>query len=112
MKTIETLEQVPQALNQICLRLAQIERAISTNEHQETESPGEDLLNVDEAATFLSLTKSSIYRKVSRKEIPYMKEKNSKRVYFSKQALIEQLKGNSFSPTSQRARGYKKRVIK
>lgn len=55
-----------------------------------TEQP-EKLLNVQEAAQFLSLTVPTIYSKVSRKELPVMKR--SKRLYFSSKELIAYLKG-------------------
>ena len=50
----------------------------------------ENFLTVNEAARFLSLSKFTIYSKVSKGEIPFMKR--SKRLYFSKIALIEYIK--------------------
>lgn len=52
----------------------------------ESENP-EQLLTIQEAASLLHLTVPTIYSKVSRKELPVMKR--SKRLYFSKQSLIE-----------------------
>lgn len=50
----------------------------------------DDLLSVEEAAEFLDLAKPTIYSKVSRGELPYLK--NGNRVYFSKAKLISHLK--------------------
>ena len=53
-------------------------------------SETEKLLTVQEAADFLSLTKATIYSKVSRGELPFMKR--SKRLYFSSTELLEYIK--------------------
>lgn len=50
----------------------------------------EQLLTIQEAAAFLSLTVPTMYSKVSRREIPCMKR--SKRLYFSRIELLEYLK--------------------
>ena len=48
------------------------------------------LLNIEEAAEYLDLAKSTVYSKISRGELPSMKR--SKRVYFSKNELTNYLK--------------------
>ena len=50
----------------------------------------EQLLSIDEVAELLHLAKSTIYSKVSKNELPYMKR--GKRLYFSKTDLMEYLK--------------------
>ena len=50
----------------------------------------EQLLNIQEAAEFLSLTVPTMYSKVSKGELPVMKR--SKRLYFSRTELLEYLK--------------------
>ena len=50
----------------------------------------EQLLTVQEAADFLSLTVPTIYTKVSKGELPVMKR--GKRLYFSSTELMEYLK--------------------
>lgn len=49
-----------------------------------------ELLNVEQAAALLKLAVPTIYGKVCRKEIPF--NKKGKRLYFSKQELIEWIK--------------------
>lgn len=50
----------------------------------------ENLLTVSEAADLLSLTPQTIYSKVSKREIPFMKR--GKRLYFSRTDLLEYIK--------------------
>ena len=50
----------------------------------------EDLLTVQEAANFLSLVKPTIYSKVNKRELPFMKR--GKRLYFSQSELLEYIK--------------------
>jgi excisionase family DNA binding protein len=59
------------------------------NEQPPTAQP-EQLLTIQEAAEFLSLTVPTMYSKVSKGELPVMKR--SKRLYFSRTELLEYLK--------------------
>lgn len=47
----------------------------------------ERLLSVDEAAAFLGMTKSSIYKLTSKKELPYHKPGGCYRVFFDRRDL-------------------------
>lgn len=53
--------------------------------------PKEEIYTIQEAAEFLGLTINTLYRKVSKREIPSMKRGN--RLYFSNKELLEYLKG-------------------
>jgi len=66
---------------------ANIIKAIQNN--NSTEQP-EQLLTIQEAAEFLSLTVPTMYSKVSKGELPVMKR--SKRLYFSRTELLEYIK--------------------
>jgi excisionase family DNA binding protein len=75
-------------------RLSSIENLILDLKHspktvEATQQP-EQLLTIQEAAEFLSLTVPTMYSKVSRGELPVMKR--SKRLYFSRTELLEYLK--------------------
>ena len=59
------------------------------NEQPPTDQP-EQLLTIQEAAEFLSLTVPTMYSKVSKGELPVMKR--SKRLYFSRTELLDYLK--------------------
>ncbi len=67
---------------------ANILKAVQNN-NPTTEQP-EQLLTIQEAAEFLSLTVPTMYSKVSKGELPVMK--GSKRLYFSRTELLEYLK--------------------
>ena len=75
-------------------RLSSIENLILDLKHQPikvkpTDQP-EQLLTIQAAAEFLSLTVPTMYSKVSKGELPVMKR--SKRLYFSRTELLEYLK--------------------
>ena len=59
------------------------------NEQPTTDHP-EQLLSIQQAAEFLSLSVPTLYSKVSRGELPVMKR--SKRLYFSRTELMEYIK--------------------
>jgi excisionase family DNA binding protein len=62
----------------------------TTPQTVEPTEPTEQLLTIQEAAEFLSLTVPTMYSKVSKGELPVMKR--SKRLYFSRTELLEYLK--------------------
>lgn len=80
------------------------------NNKQESKAPTnqpEQLLTIQEAAEFLSLTVSTMYSKVSKGELPVMKR--SKRLYFSRTELLEYLKDGrkkSNAEIEQEAKAY------
>jgi len=75
-------------------RLSNIENLLLDLTHQpnqdEPTTQTERLLTIQEAADFLNLTVPTIYSKVSKNEIPFMKR--SKRLYFSSIQLMEYVK--------------------
>lgn len=67
----------------------------------------EQLLTIQEAAQFLNLSVPTIYSKVSKRELPYMKR--SKRLYFSNVELVKYLKEGkrkSYKEVEQQAETY------
>ena len=79
------------------IRLTELEALICSSiekvlaKQQPRERGGNDsFLTVQEAADFLNLTTPTIYSKVSRGELPFMKR--SKRLYFSKEELLNYVK--------------------
>ena len=81
---------------QIEARLSNIEALLLDIKHQpkeqasSTQQENEELLTVEEAATFLRLSIPTIYGMISKGKIPVMKR--SKRCYFSKVELLQYLK--------------------
>ena len=89
------------------------------NNKQESKAPTnqtEQLLTIQEAAEFLSLTVPTMYSKVSKGELPVMKR--SKRLYFSRTELLDYLKEGrkkSNAEIEQEAKAYlsnKKKALK
>ena len=80
------------------------------NNKQESKAPTnqtEQLLTIQEAAEFLSLTVPTMYSKVSKGELPVMKR--SKRLYFSRTELMEYVKAGrkkSNAEIEQEAKAY------
>lgn len=87
-----TFEKLPFAINQVLRKIEKIERILSDQENN-PKTKLKDLLNIDEASEMLSLSKATLYSKVSRNEIPFMKR--SKRLYFSREELTNYLKQGS-----------------
>jgi len=80
-------------------RLTSIENLlaeISSNKKENTNTKREEeFLVIKEAADFLSLKVSTLYHKVHKREIPFMKKGN--RLYFSKIELLEYVKKGRIS---------------
>ena len=92
-------------------RLSTIEDLILDLKHQPTKveptDQPEQLLTIQQAAEFLSLTVPTMYSKVSKREIPCMKR--SKRLYFARTELLEYLKDGrkkSNAEIEQEAKAY------
>ena len=84
---------------------ANILKAVQNN-NPTTDQP-EQLLTIQEAAEFLSLTVPTLYSKCSKNELPYMKR--SKRLYFSRTELLEYIKDGrkkSNAEIEQEAKAY------
>jgi excisionase family DNA binding protein len=92
-----TYNSLPEAVTHLSERLENIERLLT--EQKEHPKGQDDLLTIDQAAEFLTLTKPTLYSKVSRRELPYMKR--GKRLYFSKDELMAYLKEGRQGTTSE-----------
>lgn len=80
---VEDLQSLIMDCVNVCLKHNTSSKTNSLNQN-------EQLLTVEDAAKFLSLTVPTIYSKVSRGELPFMKR--SKRLYFSKEELLKYVK--------------------
>ena len=54
----------------------------------------EEVIPLNEAAEFLKVSKSCLYKKTSQKQIPYYKPPGCKKIYFRKTELEEWLLSN------------------
>jgi excisionase family DNA binding protein len=85
-----SFENLPNAVFQLNEKLDRIEKMLLHTKSNTSNGETDDLLTIDEASKFLHLSKATLYSKVSKGELPYMKR--SKRLYFSKAELTEYLK--------------------
>ena len=86
MQTVSITEISPSELENLILRV--LSRVINQNSLERSDQVKE-LLNIEEACELLSIKKPTLYQKVSRREIPFLKR--SKRLYFKREDLIEYL---------------------
>jgi len=89
-----TFDNLPTQVSQINDRLDKIEKLLKQQNNNKPESNEDDLLTVKEAAQFLHLSVPTVYSKCQRRELPYIKPNGSKRLYFSKNDLLNWMKGN------------------
>jgi len=86
-----TFERLTEAVKELFNKVSNIERLL-TEKGNESQLENDQILTVHEAANFLNLSAPTIYSYVQRAEIPVCKRKHTKRLYFSKQQLIDWIK--------------------
>ena len=95
MKEI-SFNELPEAIAELTRKVDEIYNVIKNLQPQD---PAEQYLSVDETAKFLNLSVPTIYSKVARREIPYMKR--GKRLYFNRKDLETYLKGARVSTVQE-----------
>lgn len=85
-----TFETLPKAVSQLWDKLDSIERLLTERDSSKSINESENLLTVQEAASFLTLAVPTIYSKVHKNELPHMKR--GKRLYFTSADLISYVK--------------------
>jgi excisionase family DNA binding protein len=85
-----TFDKLPEAVTQLKKEFSELKSFLMQKQAEPTTKEAEKLLTIKEASEFLKLTVSTIYSKVSRNELPYMKQ--GKRLYFSSTELMEYIK--------------------
>lgn len=83
-----TFETLPRAITQLYSKVENIERLL--NEKNQSQPDPDKLFNIEEAANFLGVVKTTMYGKVARREIPY--HKRAKRLYFFRSELQNYIK--------------------
>ncbi len=81
MATI-SFNDLPLAVTELTKKVDELYKVITNVQPQETT---DQFLTVEQAADFLTLSVPTIYSKVSRRELPYMKR--GKRLYFARKDL-------------------------
>ena len=82
-----TFNDLPEAVTELTRKVDELYKVITNVQPQD---PAEQFLTVDETAKFLNLSVPTIYSKVSKRELPFMKL--TKRLYFAKSDLEDYLK--------------------
>ena len=101
-----TFDKLPEAVTMLTKEVSELKRLLIEKQEQPT-TPPEQLLTIQQAAEFLSLTVPTMYSKVSKGELPVMKR--SKRLYFSRTELLDYLKDGrkkSNAEIEQEAKAY------
>ena len=86
-----TFDQLHKAVTMLTKEVSELKRLLTEKQDKPTTEQPEQLLTVQEAATLLHLTVPTIYSKHSKGELPGVC-KRGKRLYFSKQSLIQWVK--------------------
>ncbi len=84
-----TFENLPLSVSVLINEVQELKRIILEKREKPQPKP-ERLLTIRETAEFLNLTVPTIYSKVSRNELPFMKK--GKRLYFSDKELMQYIK--------------------
>lgn len=92
-----TLNNFEDFASELFKQIARIEQKVA--DQPLNSDVAQHLLTIEEAAAFLHLSKQTLYRKVSKGEIPHMKR--SKRLYFSKENLIDYVSAGSVLTNEQ-----------
>ena len=91
METLNlTFDQLQNAVTLLTKEVSQLKELLLSSKKQPTTEKTEKFLTVKEVSEFLNLAVPTIYSKVSRNELPYMKR--GKRLYFSSAELMEYLR--------------------
>jgi excisionase family DNA binding protein len=91
MKNLEvTFESMPQVLAQLVNEIESLRNKVEALQQPKVDQ--DEMLTIQEAGELLNLTVPTMYSKVSKREIPFIKPKGNKRLYFSRIELIEYLK--------------------
>lgn len=85
-------ESLPQAVQELNTKMDNIMMFLQLAKPDVKQS---DLLTIQEAASFLDLSKHTLYNKVNKNELPYMKK--GKRLYFSRVELMAYIKSGKIS---------------
>ena len=94
-----TFENLPQAVKELSNKVDNLIQQLLVQSKNEHLPESDKLLNIQQAADFLSLSVPTIYSMVSKGTLPVMK--CSKRLYFSQIELMEYLKSGRRKTASE-----------
>ena len=85
-----SFERLPEAVTNLTREFQELKQAILKKGEQNSPQRNKQFYNVQETADFLNLAVPTIYSKVSRGELPFIKR--GKKLYFSSEELSDYLK--------------------
>lgn len=88
-----TFNDLPQEVARLAGEISALKNLIEEIRDTSQKPEPDELMTIKQAGEFLHLTVQTLYNKVSKNEIPFMKR--GKRLYFSKEQLIDYLKQGS-----------------
>ena len=88
-----TFNDLPQVVARLAGEISTLKNLIEEIRDRSHHPEPDELMNIKQAGDFLHLTVQTLYNKVSKNEIPFMKR--GKRLYFSKEQLMDYLKQGS-----------------
>ena len=88
-----TFNDLPQVVAQLAGEISTLKNLIEEIRDTSQKPELDELMTIKQAGEFLHLTVQTLYNKVSKNEIPFMKR--GKRLYFSKEQLMDYLKQGS-----------------
>ena len=105
-----TFDKLPEAVTMLTKEVSELKRLLIEKQEQPGTDQTEQFLTIQEAAEFLSLEVSTMYCKVSKGELPVMKQ--NKRLYFSRTELMEYIKAGRKKSNAEIEQGIKEQGIK
>ncbi len=85
-----TFDQLPKAVTMLTKEVSELKQLLLNKSEQQPPDQPEQLLTIQGAAKFLSLSVPTMYGKTHLHTVPFMKR--GKRLYFSKAELLEYIK--------------------
>ena len=89
-ENVLSFDQLPNVVAMLVKEISELKSLFLKMSEQGLNEKSEKLLSIQEASQFLNLSVPTIYSKVSRNELPFMKR--SKKLYFSSIDLMDYLK--------------------
>ena len=90
MENVLSFDQLPNVVTMLVKEISELKSLLLKMSEQGLNEQSEKFLSIQEASQFLNLSVPTIYSKVSRNELPFMKR--SKKLYFSSIDLMDYLK--------------------
>lgn len=92
MEQILTFDQLPQAVTLLTKEVSELKRLLIEKQEPTSTTEPDQLLTIQQAADLLGLSITTLYTKVSKRELPVCKAPGSKRLHFLRSELMDYIK--------------------